>query len=200
VPTSDAELARQALAGSQTAYGELVSRYASRAIGIASRLVRDRALAEELAQDAFVKAFTHLQTYDTTRPFSVWFFRILHNVAVDHLRRRRIDAVSLDARLHEGHPDPVADASSPPDVELERRDLAAALDEALSQLRPEFRTAVVLRYQQGLSVEEVAEVLGIPLGTAKTFLHRARKQLAALLSAEGWGPAPAETRSASGPY
>lgn len=199
MPTSDAELARQALAGSQTAYGELVSRYAPRAIGIACRLVRDRAVAEELAQDAFVKAFAHLHTYDTARPFAVWFFRILHNVAVDHLRRRRVEAVSLDARLSEGHPDPVADTSTPPDAELERRDLAAALDAALSRLRPEFRTAVVLRYQQGLSVEEVAEVLGIPIGTAKTHLHRARKELAALLSAEGWGPTGAETRAGSDP-
>jgi RNA polymerase sigma-70 factor (ECF subfamily) len=190
VPTSDAELARQALAGSQTAYGALVARYSAPAIAIATRLVRDRAVAEELAQDAFVKAFRHLGTYDPDRPFSTWFFRILHNVAIDHLRVRRVDGVSLDARLDEGYPDPTRGLNDGADVELERRDLARAIDVALTRLRPAFRSVVALRYQQGLSVQEVAEVLDLPEGTVKTHLHRARRELASILSAAGWGPGP----------
>lgn len=189
MPTSDAELVRQALAGSQAAYRTLVARYASAAVNVAARLVHDRAVAEELAQDAFVRAFARLATYDPERRFSAWFFRVLHNVAIDHLRRRRVETVSLDALAADGYPGPAADdpASSPED-ELERRHLATALQDALSRLRSEYREVIVLRYQQGLTVDEIAEALQRPEGTVKTFLHRARKELAVMLSAAGWKP------------
>ena len=188
MPTSDAELVRQAMAGSQAAYRTLVARYASAAVNVAARLVRDRAVAEELAQDAFVRAFARLDSYDPERKFSAWFFRVLHNLAVDHLRRRRVETVSLDALTAEGYQGP-RDAGGPsPADELERRSLAAALEDALGRLRTEYREAVVLRYQQGLTIEEIADVLELPEGTVKTFLHRARKELAGLLAEAGWRP------------
>jgi RNA polymerase sigma-70 factor (ECF subfamily) len=189
VPSSDAELARQALAGSQAAYSALVGRYASAAVNVAARLVNDRGLAEELAQEAFIRAFARLGTYDHERRFSSWFFQILHNVSVDYLRRRRVDTISLDTLLTAGYAGPTDDdPASSPDLEAERRELTAALADALGHLRLEFREAVVLKYQQGLSVEEIAQILGIPEGTVKTYLHRARKELAVILSAAGWGP------------
>lgn len=189
MPTSDAELARQALGGSQTAYGALVGRYASAAVNVAARLVNDRALAEELAQEAFVRAFSRLATYDPERRFSSWFFQILHNVSVDYLRRRRVETVSLDALLNSGYAGPADDdPASSPETEAERRALAAALADATGRLRHDFREAIVLKYQQGLSVNEIAEILGVPEGTVKTYLHRGRKELAAVLSAAGWGP------------
>jgi len=189
VPTSDAELARQALGGSQTAYSALVGRYASAAINVAARLVNDRALAEELAQEAFVRAFSRLATYDHERRFSSWFFQILHNVSVDYLRRRRVETVSLDALVNAGYAGPAdEDPASSPETETERRALAAALADAVGHLRQDFREAIVLKYKQGLSVDEIAEILGVPVGTVKTYLHRGRKELAAVLSAAGWGP------------
>ena len=188
MPTSDAELARRALAGSQAAYSELVERYASPAVNVAVRLVNDRALAEELAQEAFVRAFARLGTFDQERRFSSWFFQILHNVSVDYLRRRRVETVSLDALLTAGHAGPADDPGLSPESEAERRELAAALTKALGQLRHDFREAVVLKYQQGLSVDEIAAILGVPEGTVKTYLHRARKELATKLLAAGWGP------------
>lgn len=186
-------LARQALAGSQVAYSALVSRYAAPAIAFATRLVRDRAVAEELAQDAFVKAFRSLETYDQGRPFSSWFFRVLHNVTIDHLRVRRVEAASLDAHIEAGRPEPAQSLDDAPDAEVERRQLAASLDSALGGLRPAFRSVVALRYQQGLSLEEIGEVLNLPVGTVKTHLHRARKELASVLAAEGWGPGQGST-------
>lgn len=188
MPPTDAELVRDALAGSQAAYRTLVTRYASAAVNVAARLVRDRAVAEELAQDAFVRAFARLDSYDPERKFSSWFFRVLHNLVVDHLRRRRVETVSLDALTADGYQGP-ADAVDPsPEDELERRSLAAALEGALGRLRAEYREVVVLRYQQGLTIEEIAGVLELPEGTVKTFLHRARKELAGLLTAAGWRP------------
>ena len=187
--TSDAELARQAVEGSQAAYHTLVSRYASAAVNVATRLVRDRALAEDLAQEAFVRAFARLKTFDPQRRFSAWFFQVLHNVAVDYLRRRRIETTSLDAVETGGHAArSVTDPGPSPEAEAERRALGAALDAALTSLRADYREAVILRYQEGLTVQEVASVLEVPEGTVKTYLHRARKELAALLSAAGWKP------------
>lgn len=190
MPTSDAELTCQALAGSQAAFSTLVGRYASAAVNVATRLVGDRAVAEELAQEAFVKAFARLATFDPDRRFSSWFFRILHNVSVDYLRQRRIKTTSLDALLTGGYAGPTDHhPSSSPETEAERRALAAALAKALGRLRVPFREAIILKYQQGLSVDEIAEVLSIPRGTVKTYLHRGRKELAVILSAAGWGRA-----------
>jgi RNA polymerase sigma-70 factor (ECF subfamily) len=194
VLTSDAELARQALAGSQEAYRRLVERYAAAAVNVATRLVHDRALAEDLAQEAFVRAFARLGSYDPERRFSAWFFQVLHNVAVDHLRRKRLDTISLDALQEQGYPGPLTDAhASSPEADIERQALATAIGDALRRIRPEYRAAIVLRYQQGLTVMEIADVLQVAEGTVKTFLHRGRKELGAVLSAAGWR-SPAEGR------
>lgn len=166
----------------------LVGRYASAAINVAARLVNDRTLAEDLAQEAFVRAFARLNTYDPERRFSAWFFQVLHNVTVDHLRRKRLDTVSLDTLQAGGYPGPPSEASSSPEAEAERRSLSAALTDALSRIRAEYREPIVLKYQQGLAVEEIAEALQLPEGTVKTYLHRGRKELAAILSAAGWKP------------
>lgn len=198
MPPSDAELARQALTGSQAAYHALVARYASAAINVAARLVNDRTLAEDLAQEAFVRAFARLKTYDPERRFSAWFFRVVHNVAVDYLRRHRVETVSLDALQAGGYPGPAADESaSSPESEAERHALAAALADALSRIRSDYREAIILRYQQDLTVEEVADVMQVPEGTVKTYLHRGRKALAAILSGAGWEPSEARSRTAS---
>jgi RNA polymerase sigma-70 factor, ECF subfamily len=189
VPTSDGELARQALAGSQEAYRTLVSRYASAAVNMAARLVRDRALAEDLAQDAFLRAFSRLKTYDPERRFSAWFFQILHNVIIDYLRRKRVPSLSLDELQQGGYPGPPSDdPAASPHVDVERKALARALDDALQRIRAEYREAIVLRYQQGLTVDEIAGVLEVPEGTVKTYLHRGRKELAAILGPAGWKP------------
>ena len=185
---SDAELVQQALAGSQDAFRALVSRYASAAVNVATRLVRDRALAEDLAQEAFVRAFARLGTYDQERRFSTWFFHVLHNVSVDYLRRKRHQTVSLDVLQTNGHLGPATPPSALPDAELERASLATALTAALDQIRPEYREAIVLKYQQGLGVDEIAEILDIPEGTVKTYLHRGRKEMAVLLTEAGWKP------------
>ena len=197
VAPSDAELVQQALAGSQAAYHALVARYATPAVNLVARMVRDRALAEDLAQDAFARAFDRLATYDQQHRFASWFFQILHNVTIDHLRRKRPPTVSLDEMEAAGHPGFAADAPGAPDAQAEQADLARALDAALTRLRAEYREAVVLRYREDLSVQEIAGIMGVPVGTVKTHLHRARKELASILSAQGWGAvsaAGAETR------
>ena len=187
---SDAELAREALAGSEEASRALVHRYATPAVNFIYRYVRDRALAEDLAQEGFLRVFQRLGSYDPERKFSSWFFQVLRNLTIDYLRINRIPTSSLDELSEEGHAgSAVVDrASASPEVQAGRSELAGAMGRALARLRPEYRDVVVLRYQEGLTQPEVAEALGIPSGTVKTYLHRARKELAEILVAEGFGP------------
>ena len=182
VEPSDADLALKVLAGSESASRALVGRYASPAVNFAFRLVGDRGLAEDLAQEAFLRVFQRLDSYDPQRRFASWFFQVLRNVAIDYLRAHRLDTTSLDA-LSEAGFQPAAEhsASCSPEGMAVRGEVKNAMAAALARIRPEYREVVVLRYQEGLTHPEIAEVLGVPVGTVKTNLHRARKALAALL-------------------
>ena len=196
---SDAELAGDALAGSQAACGVLVARHATAAVNLAARLVNDRALAEDLAQEAFTRAFARLASYDPQRRFAAWFLQIVRNVTIDHLRRKRPNTVSLDELEDAGYAAPSSDsADASPYRQAERGQLADAVDRALQRLRPEYRETVVLRYQEGLTNLEIAEILAVPTGTVKTHLHRARKELASMLSEAGWGPSRSGSETRGG--
>jgi RNA polymerase sigma-70 factor (ECF subfamily) len=200
VQRSDAELARDARAGSEAAYRELVTRYATPAVNFTYRLVRDRALAEDLAQEGFLRVYQRLETFDSGRRFSSWFFQVLRNVTIDYLRVHRIPTASLDELEENGRGVPVADREgASPEVLAGQGELAAAMSAALSRLRPEYREVVVLRYQEGLTQPEIAQMLGLPAGTVKTYLHRARKELAELLTAQGWAPDSGEPASGKTP-
>jgi RNA polymerase sigma-70 factor (ECF subfamily) len=149
----------------------------------------DRAQAEELAQDTFIKAYRNLAAFDTTRRLSSWLFRIAHNVAIDELRRAKPVVVPLDPP----DDDPGRSASEPaspaePDP-VERKALGRAIEAAMATLRPDFRAAIVLRYEEGLSFADVGHVLGIPEATARSHVHRARRELSERLAAAGWEPA-----------
>lgn len=185
---SDAELAGRVLAGSDAAARDLVRRYERPVFNLIVRMVRDTALAEDLAQETFVKVFTRLSTFDSRHKFSSWIFKIAHNATVDFLRHPRPPMSSLDDG-QESAGKQVLDAATPsPLAAAERSELAGALDAAIDRLRPEYRHVVILRYQEEFSQEEIAEVLNLPLGTVKSNLHRARTELAETMRAAGWGP------------
>ena len=199
VAASDAELAREALAGSEAAYRELVTRYATPAVSFIFRFVRDRALAEDLAQEGFLRVYQRLNTFDPERKFSSWFFQVLRNITIDYLRINRLPTSSLDELAEEGNQSASVDrVSASPEELAGQRELATAMGAALSRIRPEYREVVVLRYQEGLTQPEIAEILGLPSGTVKTYLHRARKELAGILEEQGWAPG-AETLSSEVP-
>ncbi len=147
------------------------------------RLTGDPVLAEDLAQETFVKAFRNLAAFDSRRRLSSWLFRIAHNTGIDALRRAKVSTVDIDAG--DGSDEPAAPAVADP---VERRALGRALQAALARLRPDQRTVVVLRYESGLSFEEIGQVLGIPESTARSHVHRARKELARLMTDAGWKP------------
>lgn len=153
-------------------------------------MVRDPSRSEELAQDTFVKAFRSLHTYDDQRKFAAWLLAIARNVAIDELRRGRLNTLPLDEPGADGLPArEMLEADGPtPALVVERIELAKALDAAIACLRPEYREIVTLRHEQEMDYGEIAEITGMPVGTVKSSLHRARKELAEHMERFGWSP------------
>ncbi|HEX3555816.1 MAG TPA: sigma-70 family RNA polymerase sigma factor [Thermoanaerobaculia bacterium] len=188
---TDAELVASTLRGSQDAFRELVVRFERPVYSLVQRMAQDPGTAEDLAQEVFVKAYRRLDSYDPQWKFSSWLFKIAHNTTIDHLRRGTPETVPLESE-EEGRADLSAvladEAAESPAAAAERRDLARALERAIASLRPEYRQAVLMFYAHGASYQEICEATGLPLGTVKTNLHRARRELAQAMTALGWGP------------
>jgi RNA polymerase sigma factor (sigma-70 family) len=187
---TDAELVERAIAGGEDAFRGLVARHQRPVYNLLVRMLRNPSLAEELAQDTFLKAFKNLRTFDPRFKFSNWILKIAHNSAIDAIRRKGPAEVSLDEPGGDGEGPTLAESVADPRgdeslMALERRDLSRALGAALDRLRPEYRQMVILRYQEELGYEEIAEMTGLPLGTVKSHLHRARAEMAAFLEAKG---------------
>jgi RNA polymerase sigma-70 factor, ECF subfamily len=185
---SDGEVAYHALGGNEAAAREIVRRYERPVFNLIDRLVRESAISEELTQDAFLKIFRKLHTFDARQRLSAWILRIAHNTAIDHLRRRRPTLLSIDAAMDSDRGalvDELRDEKPLPDQLLDQSRTAAAVDRALDELRPEYRAVLVLRYQEGLDYAEIAEIVDRPIGTVKTFVHRARRALAVAVKAVG---------------
>jgi RNA polymerase sigma-70 factor (ECF subfamily) len=180
----DADVVRLAQEGRETAFRELVRRYERPVFSLVFRMVRDRETAEDLAQDAFIKVLNHIDKYSPEFKFSSWLFKIANNVAIDWMRRKRLDTVSMDGSPHATSAaeveattfDLAAQQESALD-ELEARELGTAIERAIAKLRPEYRACIMLRHVEGRSYEEIATTLDLPLGTVKTYIHRARHEL-----------------------
>jgi RNA polymerase sigma-70 factor (ECF subfamily) len=180
----DADVVVLAQKGREPAFRELIRRYERPVFSLIYRMVRDSTAAEDLAQDSFIKVLNHLDKYRPEFKFSSWLFKIANNVAIDHLRRRHLDTISMDGSPHastateiEATSFELADGGESALDELASRELGAAIEVAIAKLRPEYRNCIMLRHVEGRSYEEIAATLDLPLGTVKTYIHRARHQL-----------------------
>lgn len=180
----DADVARLAQQGREAAFRELVRRYERPVFSLVFRMVRDSATAEDLAQDTFIKVLNHVDKYRPEFKFSSWLFKIANNVAIDHLRRRQLDTISMDGSPNaataadvEATSFDIADKSESALDLMEAKELGSAIERAIGALRPEYRSCIMLRHVEGRSYEEIAATLDLPLGTVKTYIHRARHQL-----------------------
>ncbi len=181
---TDQRVVELALEGRESAYRELLRRYERPVLSLIHRMVRNRELAEDLAQDTFVKVLNALDRYRPEFKFSSWIFKIAHNTALDALRKRELPTLSLDgapdavsAEAQEATRPTVASDEQAPDDFTAGRELGVHIEAAIARLRPEYRTAVTLFHIEGFAYEEIAETMDLPLGTVKTFIHRARKEL-----------------------
>jgi RNA polymerase sigma-70 factor, ECF subfamily len=169
---ADANLARRCLAGDASAFEQIIDRYQRLLVAVCWRMLGHRQDAEDIVQEVFLRAYRHLDRWDPTRPLRPWLVTIAVNRCRTELSRRRPDVRGEDgASLAQTVAAPASTES----------DLAEELQRGIDQLREEYRTVFVLFYQQELPVQEIAEVCEVPVGTVKTWLHRARHQLAELL-------------------
>ena len=188
VSATDQEVVRWAREGHERAYRELVRRYQRPIFSLIYRMVRDRERAEDLSQETFVKVLNALDSYRPEYKFSSWIFKIANNAAIDQLRRKELDTLSLDgapdavtSERREGTALQLADTAESPLEELAARELGADIERAIAQLRPEYRSCILLRHVEGYAYDEIAGMLDLPLGTVKTYIHRARSELRMLL-------------------
>jgi|AP95_1055475.scaffolds.fasta_scaffold09910_3 RNA polymerase sigma-70 factor (ECF subfamily) len=180
----DRELAIMAARGQESAFRELLTRYERPVFSLIYRMVRDRTLAEDLAQEAFIRAFNAIGSYKTSYKFSNWIFKIANNHTIDYLRKRKLDTVSIHGSPHATTADQVSQSQlviesrdENPHEYVEHRELGGQIEVAIGQLREEYRTVILLRHVEGYAYDEIAEIMDLPLGTVKTYLHRARAEL-----------------------
>lgn len=181
---TDQEVVERAREGRETAFRELIGRYQRPVFSLIYRLVRDREKSEDLAQETFIKVFNALHRYDPKYKFSSWIFKIAHNTSLDHLRKKEPETLSLDGSPHattaaeiEASTLSVAGTEESPEEYATNRELGGILEQAVARLRPEYRTAIILCHVEGRPYEEIAEIMSVPLGTVKTYIHRARHEL-----------------------
>jgi len=186
---TDKTLAAQAAAGQQRAFRELLKRYEKPVFSLVYRMVRDSALAEDLAQEAFMRAFGAIKSYNPNYKFSSWIFKIANNLVIDYLRKKRLQTVSIHGSPNAVTEDEQARTSLDPESREERPDtyvenveLGSEIEAAIAQLRPEYRAVTLLRHVEGYSYQEIANIMELPLGTVKTYIHRARLELKSALA------------------
>jgi RNA polymerase sigma-70 factor (ECF subfamily) len=186
-----AQLAAAAAAGSADAFARIVARHQEAVFRLVARMVRDRAQAEDLAQETFLKAYRALRSYDPRWKLQSWLLKIAHNATIDFLRRQRLDTTALETPAEDDAVSLLDHLADPQarnaEQEARNRALARDLQAALQTLDPAYRELLLLRFEEGLAYQEIADVTGLPLGTVKVRLHRGRKRLAELLAARGWG-------------
>jgi RNA polymerase sigma-70 factor, ECF subfamily len=172
----DRQRVAQVRAGSQQAFAELVRVHQQAVYNLAYRMLNDRGEAEDAAQETFLRAYSSLDRYDAERPFRTWLLSITSNHCIDRLRKRRLTWLSLDEPLP-AHPALSSDEAEPEDAAIQH-EREAMIQTMLSELSPEYRAAVVLRYWYDLSYDEIATMLSTTESAIKSRLFRARQVLA----------------------
>jgi RNA polymerase sigma-70 factor, ECF subfamily len=181
VEQSDWELVRQCKSGDRQAFRELVERYQRKTMAIAFGILHDREDAQEIAQEAFAKVFTSIQKFKEEASFYTWLYRITVNLAID--RQRQKNRQPLLERTDQGEGENARIESIPdtneadPYEKLKDQELAERIRSALAELTPAHKAVILLREIEGLSYEEISEVLQCSRGTVMSRLHYARKKL-----------------------
>lgn len=178
---SDEDLMGRVAEDDERAFGELVQRFQGRVTNLISRVLNDRECSDDLAQEVFVRVFVHRRNYRRGSKFSTWLFTIAANLAKNEIRRRvrRRNWFSLDAlqeMLNDSAPQ-LADPTEGQEQRLQREQLQEAIGRAIATVPEKYRLALVLRDIEGLAYEEIGQVLGIPGGTVRSRINRARGML-----------------------
>jgi len=180
---------QKARRGDKNAFGQLIEAYQGPVYNLAYRMLGNAGEAEEAAQEAFIRAYTRLDSYDPAHKFSTWLLSITSNYCIDQIRKRRAVLLSIDEPLPP-HPALHSDNNKGPEAQYLAQEREALVQGMLRELPDEYRQAVVLRYWYDMSYEEIAEVQKTTVSAVKSRLFRARRQLAE--NGMGRGLVPAE--------
>jgi len=173
----DSLVIARARRGEEAAFAELLRRYRAPVFNLCLRMLKNRDDAEDVAQDVFIKVFAMLERYDERYAFRSWLFKIAANQCIDFIRKNRVKLLRLDEPVHykgEEIERQLPDDAPRPDETLNRQEVGSVLREITDELPPHYRAMIVLRHQEQLSYEEIAQMMDLPLGTVKARIHRAR--------------------------
>ena len=176
----DQDLVERVLAGEGDAFTPLLLKYQGKILNFLYRMSGDREMAEDLAQEVFLKAYEGLPRFRKEATFSTWLYRIAHNHGLNVLKGKRREIAETALAYHPSNHNPftmLADPSTSAEQRLQQRELQAVIQERLAELTPEHRAALVLRDIQGLTYEQIASALDLEMGTVRSRIHRARMEL-----------------------
>lgn len=171
---------RQVKKGDKSAFEDVIALYQDKIYRHCLRMIGNAHEAEDIAQEAFIRAYVNIHSFDDRRKFSTWLYRIATNLTIDHIRKRKPDYY-LDAQIKgtEGldmYSQLTSDTASPVE-EVESMELQAYIHQGIAGLPPKYRSIIILRYLEEFSLQEISDTLDIPLGTVKTRIHRGREAL-----------------------
>jgi RNA polymerase sigma-70 factor (ECF subfamily) len=176
----ETKIVKRAQKGDRLAFAELVELYKDKLYNLGYRMMGNRTEAEDVAQEAFLRAYANLSKYNPNHKFSTWIYRIATNLCIDRMRKKKAD-FSLDAELDgvEGG-DMYSRLPSPertPEQQLVRTETQEEVQAAIAALPENYRAAVILKYLHDMSLQEIADILEVPVSTVKTRIHRGREAL-----------------------
>ena len=174
--------------GNVDAFEELIKDYKKSAYNIALRVMRNVEDAEDASQEALIKIFKNISSFNMDSTFKVWMYRIVVNTCIDFKRRKSINAVSIDETIDLGSgreiQREISDESNNPDALIERNYSTQLVNDAINMLEDDFKTIIILRDIKGFTYDEISEILACNLGAVKSRLSRGRKRLKELLEKE----------------
>lgn len=185
---ADAELVARSIKGREDGFEELVRRYQRPIAAYVFRMVGDYDAALDLTQEVFIKVYNSLERYRPEFKFSTWLYRIAHNASIDHLRRQgavRFEDLEVENADGQTYEKPLASDAPTPEQESERAERRAEIEDVVRNLTPAYRELIVLRHALDLSYDEIADVTGLPLGTVKNRIFRAREAMRGQLIERG---------------
>jgi RNA polymerase sigma factor (sigma-70 family) len=176
----DAALIKRALKGDQKAFRRLRMKYYDAIYNAIYRMIHDKEEVSDLTQEAFIKAFTSLTSFNDEYAFSTWLFKIATNNSIDYIRRKKLQTFSIDKPIESKDSDytfEIPDSTYEADTELIANQRKKFLDDAIASLPPRYRQVIILRHVEEKEYQEIAKLLKLPLGTVKAHIFRARELL-----------------------
>jgi RNA polymerase sigma-70 factor (ECF subfamily) len=184
----DTRLAKLARNGDRGAFAELVELYKDKIYHLAYRMLNNKHEAEDAVQETFLRVYTNLHRYDEQQKFSTWIFRIGTNHCIDRLRKRKHSAYSLDAEMPDGEGNDyysmLPGNEDTPEKQIILSETQLQIRKAIDALPEKYKSVVILRYLQDMSLQEISDVLDMPVTTVKTRVHRGREYLRKRLEQE----------------